>query len=119
MKIRMLLAALLLCAGNAHGQGIQIEGSINCGDWVKARKSLRASNFEHYFLGFINGISLGSGVEFWDATGSKLSREQIYLWMDNYCTKNPLRNVVTGTVDLINEHTQGAYDRSWRIRTGK
>ena len=56
-------------------------------------------------------MSMGSGVDFWGIKGG-LSREQVFLWMDNYCRTEPLNNVVQGAVKLMHERTDGAYSRA-------
>jgi hypothetical protein len=81
-----------------YAQGnIYTQGLLDCAQWIAGRKdSPTASNYEHFLLGLMNGMALGSRVEFWNASGVLLSRQQVYLWMDNYCAKNPLKHVIEG-----------------------
>ena len=88
-----------------------VEGILDCGLWIAARKTNDAAALEHFLLGLLNGISLGSNVEFWRARGLPISREQAYLWMDGYCAKNPLKEVYEGAFALMSERTGGAYSR--------
>jgi len=100
------LVILMLATRPANAQeGVIIEGSLDCGEWVNARTKALSSNLQHYLLGLINGLTLGHGHEFWRAGGSKLSREAVYLWMDSYCRQNPLKDVVTGAVALYQERS--------------
>jgi hypothetical protein len=110
MKRHILALAFSFAMSPASGQGISIEGSVDCGMWAKARKETRSDYFEHWLLGTLNGLSLASGIEFWQAGGIGVSREQVFLWMDNYCQKHPLSQIVAGSVSLLNERTGGAYD---------
>ncbi len=59
---------------------------------------------------------MGTGIEFWYANGSKVSRDQVYLWMDNFCRQRPLSQVVEGSVMLMNERTGDAWRRHWEVR---
>jgi hypothetical protein len=94
-----------------RSQPILLEGSVNCADWIKARTQDRAEYLEHYLLGLLNGLALGSGVDFWRAGGIRVSRQQVFLWMDNYCRSKPLSDPLMGAIDLINERTDNAWDR--------
>ena len=113
--LRRCLAALavlvsILRSEPVLAQGIMLEGSIDCGLWMQARTESRAEALEHYLIGFLNGLALAARIDFWRA-GPRLSRQQIYLWMDNYCRSTPLSSPVQGAIALINERTGGAWDR--------
>jgi hypothetical protein len=103
------VVTLLLNASIGNTQGIVTEGRLDCGLWVKARSDRRAETLEHYFLGLMNGLAVGTRVEFWRADGQKISREQVYLWMDNYCRQTPLSSVIEGAIKLMNERTKSTY----------
>jgi hypothetical protein len=115
----VIFAAAALAIGlpngkSAHAQpGLTIEGSADCGDWINARARNQSVTLEHYLLGLLNGMVMGSSIEFWRAGGTKVSREQVYLWMDNYCRSSPLSSPLDGAVSLINERTGRALDRHW------
>lgn len=91
-----------------------MQGQSDCGTWIKARNSNTSRIIEAYFLGLINGLALGSGVEFWNADANEINREQTYLWADKYCRENPLSTTIGAAVGLMNERTGGAYTRSLR-----
>ena len=90
------------CIANSQ---VYVEGGgADCGQWIKARNAERAGNFEHFVLGFLNGMALTTDKEFWAPRGGpKVSREAVYLWMDNYCRTNPLNAIATGVVTLFRE----------------
>ena len=100
----------LLCSETLFAQGITLEGSIDCGLWVQARTEHHAEALEHYVIGFLNGLAVAARIDFWRA-GPRISREQVYLWMDNYCRNTPLSGPIQGAIALINERTGGAWDR--------
>jgi len=109
---RLLLIALLICANSTYAQLLWIEGVVDCGKWSSARKANSAQYMEHVLLGTINGMSLGVGIEIWAGTdGNKVSREQLYLWIDGWCQKNPLENINSGAWYFANERTKGAYGK--------
>jgi hypothetical protein len=103
---RELLAAMMvaLLSGPAGTQeGIWAKVTVDCGRWIEARTAGRASSLEAYLLGLLDGISFGAWVEFWKAGGIDTSKEQVFLWMDNYCRENPLSDVVPGAFTLFEE----------------
>jgi hypothetical protein len=96
-------------------QGIVVEGIVDCAMWIDARRSSRAEALQPYLLGLLNGMAVGSGIEFWRANGVRVSREQVYLWMDNFCQEHPLSTPFAGAVSLLNERTDGAWSRRLQV----
>lgn len=105
----MLFLAVAVLPGSA--EGIRIEGTVDCGNWHESRSNRSAVVLEGYLLGLINGLAVGAKTDFWRYAGNTLSREQVYLWMDNYCRSSPLSTVLTGAVALMEERTSGAFGR--------
>jgi len=110
LSISLALALTLTC-GISAGQKIWVEASEDCGAWVKARKLKRSSPYEAHLVGLLSGMAIGRMIDIWKAQGNPMSKEQAFLWMDNYCQSNPLSLVVTGADVLANERTNGAYNR--------
>ncbi|MBX5008745.1 hypothetical protein HJB67_01905 [Rhizobium lentis] len=100
----------------SRSAGITTVGTLNCAQWAEARKVKASKVYEAYLLGTLNGLSIGSGTEFWDAKGIELKGEQVFYWMDVYCQAHPLSEVVKGAVDLINENTDNEYLRRVRAQ---
>jgi len=69
-------------------------GMPDCGQWVSTSKS----NFavRAWLLGFMSGMNSGRATARRDPLDKINSSEQIFLWMDNFCQKNPLKNVQQG-----------------------
>jgi hypothetical protein len=77
-------------------------GSMDCGQWVK-NQSNNSPNIQSkaWLLGYLSGLN---AVEFSENALDKInSTEQIFLWMDNYCKKNPLERVPKGAQQLMIE----------------
>jgi hypothetical protein len=78
-------------------------GESDCGEWVNTPKS--NLTVKAWLLGFMSG--LGVMYELKDATenpmGKIKSAQQIYVWMDNFCQKNPLKTVSDGGIELLIE----------------
>lgn len=100
----VFLFFLLTCSLPSHSQ-VTIEGATDCGQWVEARKYNQAIAFEHYVLGSLNGWSLGTNREFWVVRGMSVSRAAVFLWLDNYCQRNPLDHLNQGIRSLFIERS--------------
>lgn len=111
MRITIALVTLVSLSSAAFAGQVTVQSSIDCAQWEISRKSNRSAVFESFFIGLVNGLSVGSGTEFWNAEPAELTRDQALLWLDKYCDKNPLSDIYRGTISLINEHTGGSYER--------
>ena len=90
------LLAVLLPSAPSLAQVVYVIGAdLDCSEWVDSRTKRKSLALEHYVLGFLNGLAMGNGVEFWRADGGILSSEGVYLWLDNYCQNQPLGLNVT------------------------
>ncbi len=107
-KTVFCLVSVLLVAFQSYAQAqVHIEGALtDCGDWIQARQQNRSVVLESYIIGYLGGFSSGSHREFWSADGRNISREAVYLWMDNYCRSNPLNVILTGVHTLFNERAR-------------
>jgi hypothetical protein len=114
---RGLMTAALISLGPpgsvlAFAQGIWVEAATDCGNWVKARARNTPNVHEALLLGTLNGMALGTGIDFWRAGGTKVSREQVFLWMDKYCRENPLSHIIDGSKKLIDERSDNGWTRA-------
>ena len=105
----ILAAAALFYALTANAQTVTSFGSPDCGQWVKLQRPADRA----WLLGYLSGMnhlwaSLArlnknmppAGMDPLDALSSA---DQAYVWMDNYCQKNPLKRVSDGGNDLFFE----------------
>jgi hypothetical protein len=79
-------------------------GSSDCGQWMANSKSNPA--MRTWLLGYMSGLSSGLSNPKNDPLSKVNSAQQIYLWMDNYCAKNPLKDVDQGGNELFFELTK-------------
>ena len=82
--------------------GATIIGRPDCGVWLsKQRETDKA-----WLLGYVSAISWSEQGRLSGASDplSKISSvEQIFVWMNNYCQKDPLSNVGAGAFSLYIE----------------
>ncbi len=69
-------------------------GVSDCGQWVANSKSNFA--IRTWLVGFMSGLNAGIATSTNDPLDKINSAEQIFLWMDNFCQKNPLKTVADG-----------------------
>lgn len=95
-----VLAALAIQALPAHA--VTVLGTPSCGAWVAERAkvdSWLSLSYRGWLNGFLSGMSLGLNV---DALAAP-DNESLYLWMDNWCRANPLKNLAAGGKELFME----------------
>ena len=81
----MLIAFFIVFSTNSNA--IQLLGVPSCGQW----NSTDDHAWHHAWLfGYMNGAAAGMNADILKDT----DRESIFLWVDNYCRKNP-----TGKID--------------------
>jgi hypothetical protein len=107
----LILGLILLCATQVEAQRVTVQGTVDCGIWLDGRKANAARALEHFAAGLVNGISIGSGVEIWNAQGISTSFSQLYYWIDSYCTRNPLKDVTQAVVAFADERTKGEWNK--------
>ena len=88
-------------------------GRPDCGQWIAAKR--QNQNYNSWLAGYVSGLNyMYDNLEYYskdkpvaDKLGTVSSLEQIFLWVDNYCQKNPLENLVTAgsalMIELINK----------------
>ena len=82
-------------------QAVITFGIPDCGQWVNNKTETRKT----WLLGYMSGLSVMHELnKNRDDPLKKInSAQQIYLWMDNYCQKNPLKDVSDGGAALFIE----------------
>jgi hypothetical protein len=74
-------------------------GEPDCGQWVKDNQRMRSLD-EAWLLGFLTGLNLSSSPYYEKDFLKSSSAAQLFLWMDNYCQKNPLKDISQGAIEL-------------------
>ena len=102
MKTKLFLTVMLNCCFCLPAiSQVTMFGGSDCGQWVANSKS--NLTIKAWLLGFMSGLSAGVSTAQSDPLKNINSAEQIFLWMDNYCAKNPLKNVSNGGNNLFLE----------------
>ena len=94
----IVLAGLMLATASFEGQAFTIRGARSCGQWVEARKG-GYNPAESWLVGFLSGAALGANVDILKGTDNL----SLFLWVDNYCRANPLKDLDDAGVDLFLE----------------
>ncbi|TSP13931.1 hypothetical protein [Cupriavidus campinensis] len=107
-------AILTLCAPLAHADGstgTTTFGRSDCGQWIASPTETKKA----WLLGYLSGTNMWNDMQIQYRSGGKdmgpdilgrvQSADQIYVWMDNYCRANPLRDVTDGAFILWTELT--------------
>lgn len=106
-NLAIMLLTFVLISQPVFGQAIF--GGSDCGQWI----SSKAENRKAWVLGFMSGMSMATHY-FGTPTDRKAngdwldkvnSADQIFLFVDNYCQKNPLRKVESAGMALYIELT--------------
>ena len=88
------LIALLLSPLTSPAQSM-ILGIYDCGQWLK--DSRYRTSYEMWAIGYLSGLNASSSTVLKTDFLSKInSSEQAFLYLDNYCQKNPLKNIQAG-----------------------
>lgn len=77
-------------------------GVPDCGKWVAERTASQKA----WLLGFLSGLNTlhdAAGNNPKDPLDGVSSANQAYLWMDNWCKANPLKDVADGGGQLFLE----------------
>lgn len=82
-------------------EAVSLLGNRSCGVWIEARKedAMMARVHETWLVGFLSGIAFTSNINFIPGTDNS----SIYLYIDNYCRKNPLSGLAAGAESLFFE----------------
>ncbi len=105
MKTKLVTTALALAClfgQPVFGQAYTYFGMPDCGQWINNKKP----SDRVWLFGFMSGLNSMYTLrtkDGGDPLDSLSSAEQIVVWMDNYCQKNPLKKVGEGAADLFVE----------------
>ncbi len=112
--LRIMLVGMALVLFAEMALAVQVRGSRSCGIWVKDREEGRRTGRRldstlnsTWLVGYFSGVAFGAGKEFWGKpNANSLDKESVFLWMDNYCRANPLKDIDDGAVELFLERTR-------------
>jgi len=91
--------ALAIALSASPSYGATIFGSIDCGQWVKQHTWVHNG----WLMGYLSGLNTAKAFPGYDPLQSVNSSDQLILWMDNYCQKNPMSSLVDAATHLYIE----------------
>ncbi len=101
---KLLCIVLSVIATSALAGPIKGAGGTTCGKWVEDRKTSVYYTQLSWVQGFISSYNhYVDSHEDQNGVFGTADSNSITVWMDNYCQKNPLETVYTGTLELIEE----------------
>lgn len=107
MKTKQLLILWVFVGSLAQPVfGAGTFGARDCGEWINRKKNVYEElATEQWLNGYMSGLSMMHAANGWkdNPLGKINSAAQTRLWMDNYCQKNPLSEVVDGGTALFLE----------------
>jgi hypothetical protein len=79
---------------------IRTFGVVDCGQWLNDKTPSRKT----WVLGYLTGVNaMHNATTDKNPLGKINSADQIYVWIDNYCQKNPLKSVDDAAANLFFE----------------
>ena len=88
----------LVLASSAHA-AVTMIGIYDCGEWFNPQKRSFAKT---WLNGYLSGLSSAQPLG-QDVLKKSTSTDQIYLYIDNYCKANPLKNLAHAGNELFLE----------------
>ena len=95
----MALCCLVLSATVFDAQAQTYRGAPSCGSWISEKVVVIRAGNERWLVGFLSGLAAVSNKDFIKGTDN----ESIFLWVDNYCQANPLKDVFDAGIMLATE----------------
>ena len=103
--------SLAVASPHASAQRVGIKGGASCGTWVKEEASHKnmseGINFSrNWIVGYLSGLAVATKKDFWGTPNvNLLDNDSVFLWVDNYCRRNPLNNLDDAGYALFIERT--------------
>jgi hypothetical protein len=96
---KVLIFLFIACSLLQPVLGAWTYGVRDCGQWINRKKDAYSElAITGWLAGYMSGLSqmhaLNGRKD--DPLKKATSADQIFLWMDNYCQKNPLNDLVDG-----------------------
>jgi hypothetical protein len=79
-------------------------GIVDCGSWLKQRSENQSGYSEVWVNGFLTAGSIFRSKELQkDLLKNIKSNDQVFIWIDNYCQKDPLSDTALAALELLYE----------------
>jgi hypothetical protein len=108
MKTKITQILFLLTFISVHVEAksdiVHTVGMHSCRAWIENKTENSALYFldKATLLGYLSGLNVALSDASHDSLNS-VDVKSLYLWMDNYCQKNPLNDVSDGGKQLFRE----------------
>jgi hypothetical protein len=102
MKLLSLILMEFAIGFSGNGNAVEYMGVTSCEEWMN-RHSTNDSSREEWLLGYLSGIAAGKNIDLLEGA----ERKSLFLWMDDYCQKNPSKRIDSGAHDLASELIMG------------
>jgi hypothetical protein len=125
MRVRFALALALWATFQSAASPVAVNARTpspvvlnvgpSCAEWLETRQapySIYEGYNEGFIVGVLNGMSIASGVSLWRNPQGPLRHEQVYYWVDEYCRKYSLNDLMMALVAFAQEVSQGAYGQA-------
>lgn len=97
--VSIILITLLTFTASAQAKTIRGAGAISCGEWA-AQRANRDYHFSlAWIFGFVTSFDYYSPLTY--GIFDDIHHESVALWLDKYCSENPLDSLPTATDKLI------------------
>ncbi len=98
----LLLVAFLLHPTYSNSQQLLANiGAVDCGLWLKDNDRMK-SLYKSWLMGFLTGMNLSDTKVVKANFLERLSSpSQAYVFVDNYCQQNPLKNTIDAAIVLV------------------
>ena len=100
--MKKLLLILLIIPALSFGERVWIQGSLDCGLWLDARKNNDSDVIKTAALSFANGYAFGSGRDVWQKP-TKISPSQLNYMVDQKCRDDPTLSVWMALAVILSE----------------
>lgn len=86
---------------NQETNAVEMRGMISCGRWINDKKNDELSRItaERWIIGYLSGLAAGTEKNILEGTDN----DSIILWIDNYCSANPLKDIGHGSNEIFFE----------------
>ena len=97
----VLLATGAIAVSAPADAGAQARQAPSCGEWIvhREKSDTLALGNASWLLGYLSGLAVASGRDYLSGT----ENSSIYKWIDDYCRRNPLRDLASGGSALAAE----------------
>lgn len=105
MNNRIIALTLIIISSTVASAGeIKGAGAGSCGEWVEDRKDGNWNPQIHWVQGYISSYNVyvyrGKNP---NGIFGNAGYKALAVWLDNYCSKNPLSSPASGMPELISE----------------